>query len=165
MRSLRDSADLVRKDGSRAVRQSCDCQRQGGRRLGGWHGQPRQTVGHAVKRDAPKALCRRGGRCEVRPGSGQVRGPGADRVVAGEQTGPTPSREHMRNVVSPYSSREGKRAARRTVRGSGMGSRRKRMPSCNGADTGRVPGARACRLPRGLSSRENVAKRPREQGR
>jgi hypothetical protein len=99
------------------------------------------------------------------PGPEQVHGSGADRGVAGGQTGPTPSREHARNVVTPYVSRQGKRAARRADRRAGMGARKKRTPPCNGADTGRVPGAKASRRPRGLSSRESLVKRHREQGR
>ena len=39
-------------------------------------------------------------------------------------------------METPYLSREGKRAARRADRGAGLGRRKKRRPSCNGADTG-----------------------------
>jgi RNA-directed DNA polymerase len=39
-------------------------------------------------------------------------------------------------VVTPYLSRKGKRAARRADGGAGLGCRKKRMPSCNEADTG-----------------------------
>lgn len=39
------------------------------------------------------------------------------------------------------------------------------MPPCNAVDTGRVPGAKASRLPRGLSARESLAKRLREHSR
>lgn len=69
--------------------------------------------------------------------------------------------EHGKPVSLPL----GKRAARRADGDAGTGSRRKRMPPCNEVDTGRVPGAKASRLPRGLSSRENMAKRFGEKGR
>jgi len=39
-------------------------------------------------------------------------------------------------VETPYLSREGKQAVRRADRGAGLGRRKKRRPSCNGADTG-----------------------------
>jgi hypothetical protein len=40
------------------------------------------------------------------------------------------------HVVSPYLSRQGKRAVRRAHGGAGMGRRRKRRPSCSGVDRG-----------------------------
>jgi hypothetical protein len=39
-------------------------------------------------------------------------------------------------VETPYLSRKGKQTARRADGGAGLGGRKKRMPSCNGADTG-----------------------------
>ena len=39
-------------------------------------------------------------------------------------------------METPYLSREGKQAVRRADRGAGLGRRKKRRPSCNGADTG-----------------------------
>jgi len=39
-------------------------------------------------------------------------------------------------VETPYLSRKGKQAARRADGGAGLGRRKKRRPSCNGADTG-----------------------------
>ena len=48
----------------------------------------------------------------------------------------TPQRLQERNVETPYLSRKGTRAARRADGGAGLGGRKKRTPSCNGADTG-----------------------------
>jgi len=54
----------------------------------------------------------------------------------GRQQVPNPTLLRKRNVVTPYLSRKGKRAARQADRGSGLGCRKKRMPPRNEADTG-----------------------------
>ena len=51
------------------------------------------------------------------------------------EEGPNPIPSHIRNTVSPYRSRKGSCAARRRDGAAGKGWRRKRKPSCNGADT------------------------------
>src|SRR5436305_7618843 len=54
----------------------------------------------------------------------------------GRQQVPNPTLLRKRNVVTPYLSRKGKRAARRADGGAGLGCRKKRTPSRNEADTG-----------------------------
>ena len=74
----------------------------------------------------------------------KVREPEVDLTVPprGRQCSPvdsrylTPHRLQKRNVETPYLSRKGKQAARRADGGAGLGCRKKRRPSCNGADTG-----------------------------
>jgi hypothetical protein len=56
--------------------------------------------------------------------------------LPGRQQVPNPTSLQKRNVVTPYLSRKGTRAARRADGGAGLGCRKKRTPSCNGADTG-----------------------------
>jgi len=89
---------------------------------------------------------------QARPkmGCGQEEGadisPLADCAATGEEAGAKRSiSEQTRNVVSQYgSSKEGKAAVRSSLKRAGKSDRRKRMPSCNGADTG-------CDIPRRAS--------------
>jgi hypothetical protein len=51
------------------------------------------------------------------------------------QRGPEPHMSSERNRVSPYRSREGRKAERLYDGDAGKGGERKQMPSCNGMDT------------------------------
>jgi hypothetical protein len=63
-------------------------------------------------------------------------------------------------VETPYLSRKGTRAARRADGGAGLGCRKKRMPSCNEADTGfNVTRHESEPTSDGLSLQENRQKR------
>ena len=76
----------------------------------------------------------------------------------GEQTVPNPILLQKRNSVSPsLRPARGRRAARRSVAVAGKGRRRKRMPRCNGADTGMKHARQGnlCPLPSGRSSRDD----------
>ena len=79
-------------------------------------------------------------------------------TTPGEETTPNPVLLLKRNSVSPSPRpTRGRGAARRTDAVAGRGGRRKRMPRCNGADTGMQHARRRklCRLPSGRSSRDD----------
>jgi len=54
----------------------------------------------------------------------------------GREQAPNPMNSNRRNVETPYRSLRGRQAARPVVGGAGLGCRKKRMPDCNGSDTG-----------------------------
>ena len=61
-------------------------------------------------------------------------------MVSRSKAGTYPDALSKRNLETPYSLPfGGKRAVRRADGGAGMGGRKKRMPSCNGADKGPIP--------------------------
>src|SRR3954466_11230851 len=77
------------------------------------------------------------------------------------RTQPTRSNSPSDNRVSPIRPVEGGNpTARKGHSGGGRGCRRKRRPSCNGADraaTAGIPNLKGCRLPAGLSGAMRLA--------
>jgi|OpeIllAssembly_1097287.scaffolds.fasta_scaffold43297_3 hypothetical protein len=53
-----------------------------------------------------------------------------------QQEGPKPFLSYVRNMVSPYRSRQGSGVVRYRDDDTGMGWGKKRRPGCNGPDTG-----------------------------
>ena len=84
--------------------------------------------------------------------------------TTGGQAAPNPFTCHARNSVSPYLCPAllslGRPTARKAVGGAGKGGWKKRMPRCNGVDTGMKHARRRkpCPLPSGLSSRDDRLK-------
>src|SRR5215475_15904317 len=75
----------------------------------------------------------------------------------GGQRAPHPSVSILRNVVSPYRScrKEGREAVRLTNGGAGKGAgKSERPPVMGGIRVATSPGAKASRLPCGVSARE-----------
>src|SRR6202789_3583589 len=58
------------------------------------------------------------------------------RMSPGRKQAPNPTHFYRRNVGTPYRSLRGQLAARLAYGGAGLGCRKKRMPGCNGPDTG-----------------------------
>ena len=58
--------------------------------------------------------------------------------LPGREQAPNPTYSWKRNLETPYRSRHGsgQRAVRHAYGGAGLGCWKKRMPCCNGADTG-----------------------------
>lgn len=54
----------------------------------------------------------------------------------GQEQAPNPAYFFKRNVETPYRSPRGQSTARLAYGGAGTGSRKKRMPPCNGSDRG-----------------------------
>lgn len=78
-------------------------------------------------------------------------------IPSGPEQAPNPTYFRKRNVETPYRSLRGQQAVRPAHGGAGTGSGKKRMPGCNGRDTGATsPDAKAGRLPHGLSSPESL---------
>lgn len=84
--------------------------------------------------------------------------------TTGGEAAPDPFLCHARNSVSPYPCPAllglGRPTARKAVGDAGKGGWRKRMPRCNGADTGmqHARQRKLCPLPSGLSSRDDWLK-------
>jgi hypothetical protein len=57
-------------------------------------------------------------------------------TLPGPLQAPNPTLLIQRNMETRYSSRKGKHFARNADSCAGLGGRKKRMPSCNGVDTG-----------------------------
>lgn len=57
-------------------------------------------------------------------------------IPSGPEQAPNPTYFRKRNVETPYRSLRGQQAARPAHGGAGTGSGKKRMPGCNGRDTG-----------------------------
>lgn len=71
------------------------------------------------------------------PGISACRSEIADVTATGEKAGPNPPVSPTRNRVSPYLCwKTSKPTVRKADGDAGRGRRRKRMPLCNGADTG-----------------------------
>jgi len=117
------------------------------------------------------------------PGPEAPNSSGADVEPPAKRRDLTHTAVHPRNVVSPSSPRQGKRAARRADGAAGRGGGSKRRPTCNGPDRGCAtfrlalatrggtasrkvatsPHAQAGRLPSGVDGREQSANRRRKQ--
>ena len=74
-------------------------------------------------------------------------------IPPGPEQAPNAAYFHKRNVETPCRSLHGQQAARSAYGGPGTGTGRKRMPGCNGRDTGcNITRRESGRLPHGLSS-------------